>query len=87
MRIFHKQNIIRLIVLLCIIMLPIAFMGCCDTNIDSESQLVEKQKFSAEITDILSENWKVSLDEPIALEGWEIVQYVQDFAKATNEDY
>lgn len=87
MRIFHKQNIIRLIVLLCIIMLPIAFMGCGDTNIDSESQLVEKQKFSAEITDILSENWKVSLDEPIALEGWEIVQYVPDFAKATNEDY
>lgn len=73
-----------------ITILPIALMlfsitSCAGKKAETEAPVTPKER--RELTDILSNPWKLYEKEPTELPGWEVVEYISGVSTLSDEDF
>ncbi len=75
------------IMILCILSVIALLQGCGTKKIQLSTTIGESLPTTTETRDVLKTSWIEPSDKLYEVAGWEIVQYVSGFAKATDDEY
>ena len=77
----HRE---KRIFLLSIFLIIVMLCGCDDRTIENRGQ--EKNKEKREVTDVSDKKWISPSTEPRSMDGWEVVEYMPDIVKLSDEN-